>query len=361
MHVFWHRLWCSFCLMLGNQDSLIRYLLPIINFMKPNYLPGSFGAKVLSAEIKTQDVLHLHLKVSKRWPGFIAGQHISLTFNRKGRWLSRTFSLCSSTALWQTHRQVKLCCKIHKDGAFTPLLATLKTADRLNISVASGDFVWQKIPQSTTFIAAGSGITPIAAMLLSQDHWSSPVTLIYRVKDASNAALLGELQTLAAQQPLFSINLSQSQTESAADFASKVASLALTQQYYICGPALFMQAIHHALIKTGVSKDSIHQEQFGLPAPSLSSDDITKIQATFVQAGVAKNILMAKGLSLLQGAEQGGLQASFGCRMGVCFQCVCQKVSGQVRDIRSGVLSGHGEEQIQLCISQPVSELVIQL
>jgi ferredoxin-NADP reductase len=347
--------------MLGNQDSLIRYLLPIINYIKPNYLPGSFGAKVLSAEIKTQNVLHLHLKVSKRWPGFIAGQHISLTVNRKGRWSSRTFSVCSSTALWQTHQEVKLCCKIHEDGAFTPMLATVKTKDRLNISVASGDFVWQKTSQSTTFIAAGSGITPIAAMLLSQDNWSRPVTLIYRVKDTNNAALLGELQTLAAQQPLFSINLSQSHAESAAEFASKVVSLAQTQQYYVCGPAPFMQAMQHALITTGVSDDCIHQEQFGLSAPSLQGDDRTKIQATFVQAGVAQNILMAQGLSLLQGAEQGGLQATFGCRMGVCFQCVCQKISGQVRDIRSGVLSGHGEEQIQLCISQPVSELVIQL
>ena len=64
---------------------------------------------------------------------------------------------------------------------------------------------------------------------------------------------------------------------------------------------------------------------------------------------------------LLQSAEQYGLTPSFGCRMGVCFQCVCEKVSGQVRDMRSGTLSGHGREQIQLCISQPVSELVIKL
>jgi len=355
--------WSSFCRMLGNQDSLLCYLLPLIRVVKPNYLPGVYRAKILHLGLQHQQGVHVRLKVSRRWPGFVAGQHIELIINKNGRNIKRTFSLCSSLSQWQKHGEIELFCRVNPDGYFTPTLRRLKVGDEVNIGQAFGDFVWQAHDQTSTFIAAGSGITPIAAMLLSQRQWHCAVTLVYRVKNRLQAPLLAELQRLAQQQTLFSLVVSESSQESASEFITGLNTLPQTLHYYLCGPRDFMQTVRENLLGAGVDHAGIHQEQFGSVSHASSShqENDEQIITTFLQAGVPRNVTVSNTSNLLQGAELHGLSPNFGCRMGVCFQCVCQKVSGQVRDIRNGLLSGHGEEQIQLCISQPVSQLVIKL
>ena len=127
----------------------------------------------------------------------------------------------------------------------------------------------------------------------------------------------------------------------------------------------FMQQLRTTLSQHGVPAEHIKHEQFGFALPPAanikSSTTEPLLSANFIRAGISTAVTLNSQHSLLQSAEQHNLAPRFGCRMGVCFQCVCDKVSGQVRDIRSGALSGHGAEQIQLCISQPVTELVIKL
>lgn len=356
------RSWRAFCLMLGNQPSLTGYLLPLMQWLKPGFLPGQYRAQLVASAWQTADMIELTLQLSKRWPGFVPGQHINVTLNHNGRYLTRPFSICSSFTQWQSQGQISLCCKLNREGEFTPLLARLTKGQWLSVSAAQGEFVWQQPALSTVFIAAGSGITPVAAMLLSQRHWLSAVTLHYRVRGNENAALLAPLQQLAQRNPLFNLQLSDSRVETATEFSARLMQQPLQREFYLCGPARFMQQVTTNLTAQGVSTSQIHCEQF---APLLqnaahsSTDD--EINSTFIVAGLPKQIALPRMHSLLQSAEQQGLGPAFGCRMGVCFQCVCEKVSGQVRDMRNGLLSGHGREQIQLCISQPVTELVIKL
>ncbi|MGP9800595.1 flavin reductase family protein [Rheinheimera sp. NSM] len=363
MKPFISRLWRSFCLMLGNQSSLTLYFLPLLQRLWPGFLPGQYRALLVGKQWQTADMLQLSFQVSGRWPGFVPGQHLLLTLQHQGRYISRPFSICSPFRLWQSRRQIQLCCKINSAGEFTPLLQQLQNGTVVNISAAQGNFCRQQATLPTVFIAAGSGITPIAAMLLSQRHWLAPVTLHYRCRGSENAALLSELQQLAAKQPLFNLQLSDSRTEPFEQLQQAIGTNAAEQQFYLCGPAAFMQQIRAALLSRGVSAAQIRQEQFGLAMPLATghSNDTTPLTASFIHAGTSTQVTLNPQQSLLQNAEQHGLAPRFGCRMGVCFQCVCDKVSGQVRDLRSGTLSGHGAEQIQLCISQPVTELVIKL
>jgi stearoyl-CoA 9-desaturase NADPH oxidoreductase len=361
------RLWRAFCLMLGNQPALSRYLLPLIQQVFPGFLPGHYRARLSQKYWQTADMLHLTLSVSKRWPGFIPGQHIVLTLQHNGRYISRPFSICSALADWQSSRSIALCCKVSGGAEFTPLLNQLQNGTVVNISAAHGDFYWQQPAIAALFIAAGSGITPIASMLLSQRHWLAPVNLYYRCRGSENAALLTQLQQLAARQPLFTLTLSDSRMQPAADMLDALLPQAKDKHIYLCGPGSFMQQLQQCLADAGIPAPSIYKEQFGPALPAIASDTTTADgavsarQATFIRAGLPHQVSASTQHSLLQAAEQHGLTPSFGCRMGVCFQCVCDKVSGQVRDIRTGAVSGNGAEQIQLCISQPVTELVIKL
>lgn len=362
---FFARLWRSFCLMLANQPSLTLYFLPLLQRCWPGFVPGQYRAHLVTKQWQTADMLQLSLKVSPRWPGFVPGQHLLLTLYHNGRYISRPFSICSPLSLWQSHRHIQLCCKISSAGEFTPLLNLLNKGAVVNISPAQGDFYWQQPAMPAVFVAAGSGITPIAAMLLSQRHWLAPATLHYRVRGTENAALLKELKQLAARQPLFTLLLSDSRLEPAETLQQQLCASLSNKQFYLCGPQAFMQQLRTTLNQHGVPAEHIKHEQFGFALPPAanikSSTTEPLLSANFIRAGISTAVTLNSQHSLLQSAEQHNLAPRFGCRMGVCFQCVCDKVSGQVRDIRSGALSGHGAEQIQLCISQPVTELVIKL
>ena len=348
--------------MLGNQPSLTLYFLPLLQRCWPGFVPGQYRAHLVTKQWQTADMLQLSLKVSSRWPGFIPGQHLLLTINHNGRYISRPFSICSPISLWQSRQLIQLCCKINSAGEVTPLLNLLHKGAVVNISRAQGDFYWQQPAMPAVFVAAGSGITPIAAMLLSQRHWLAQATLHYRVRGTENAALLEELKQLAEKQPLFTLQLSDSRLEPAETLQQQLCSAISNTQFYLCGPQTFMQQLRSMLSQQGVPAEHIKHEQFGVALQSTSGDSKHRLlNANFIRAGISTAVTLNSEHSLLQSAEQHNLAPRFGCRMGVCFQCVCDKVSGQVRDIRSGALSGHGAEQIQLCISQPVTELVIKL
>ena len=62
---------------------------------------------------------------------------------------------------------------------------------------------------------------------------------------------------------------------------------------------------------------------------------------------------------LLTLAESAGLTPLSGCRMGICHTCVCRKVSGVTRDLRTGELSTDTDVDIQLCVSEPVGPVEI--
>src|SRR5690606_11347336 len=170
---------------------------------------------------------------------------------------------------------------------------------------------------------------------------------------------------LADKQPLFTLLLSDSRVEPAETLQQQLCADISNKQFYLCGPQTFMQQLRNTLSRHGVPAEHITHEQFGLALPAattdLSSTNNLLLSANFIRAGINTTVTLNSQHSLLQSAEQHNLAPRFGCRMGVCFQCVCDKVSGQVRDLRSGALSGHGAEQIQLCVSQPVTELVIKL
>ena len=352
--------------MLGNQPSVTLYFLPLLQRFWPGFVPGQYRAHLLAKQWQTADMLQLTFQVSGRWPGFVPGQHLLLTLKHQGRYISRPFSICSPLSLWQSQHKIQLCCKINRVGEFTPLLNQLQNGAVVNISAAQGDFCWQQPTLATVFVAAGSGITPIAAMLLSQRHWLAPATLHYRVRGTENSALLAELKQLAEKQPLFTLLLSDSRVEPAETLQQQLCADISNKQFYLCGPQTFMQQLRNTLSRHGVPAEYIKHEQFGLALPpattttGLSSTD-SLLSANFIRAGISTAVTLNSQHSLLQSAEQHDLAPRFGCRMGVCFQCVCDKVSGQVRDMRSGALSGHGAEQIQLCVSQPVTELVIKL
>ncbi|MBY0418695.1 MAG: iron-sulfur cluster-binding domain-containing protein [Pararheinheimera sp.] len=361
-------LYRQFSLMLANQPKLGYYLHPLLNWNKPALHPDYHSARIVDFCWETDQMLSVWLEPASSWAGFTAGQHLLVTMLHKGRYISRSFSISSSSALFEQQRQIRVSCRIQPQGEFTKALAAgISQLTHLSISEAMGDFVLAPnvdtaVEKSIVMVAAGSGITPLWSMLSSVRCWTSPVVLFYCVKNAAQAAFLAELKRLAVKQPLFKLQLIETATAGRLDLVQQLkakAGFSLTKAfYYVCGPAGMSRQYKDDLIQQGVPSTAIYAELFGL---AVAEAEGPVKQALIMQQGKVTTVEAAAGVSLLQAAEQQGLAPRFGCRIGVCYQCVCQKKSGQVLNLRTGQISGDGPEQIQLCISAAHSNLQIEL
>lgn len=361
-------LYRQFSFMLANQPKLGYYLKPLLNWNKPQLHPDYHAARVVDYCWETDQMLSVWLEPASSWAGFTPGQHLLVTMLHKGRYISRSFSISSSSALFAQQKQIRISCRIQPQGEFTKALAAdISGLTDLSISDAMGGFVLvpkadTALEQSIVMVAAGSGITPLWSMLSSVRCWTSPVVLFYCVKNSAQAAFLAELKRLAAKQPLFELQLIETEITGRLNLVQQLKAktgFSLTQAlYYFCGPAAMSRQYKDGLIQQGVLATAIHYELFGL---AVAAAEGPVKQALFMQQGKVTTVEAAAGVSLLQAAEQQGLTPRFGCRIGVCYQCVCQKKSGQVLNLRTGKISGDGPEQIQLCISAAHSDLQIEL
>ncbi len=116
-----------------------------------------------------------------------------------------------------------------------------------------------------------------------------------------------------------------------------------------------MEAVGSVFEQNGWS-EQLHQERFGLavkPVDVAASGD--------VQFARSERFVANTGATLLEQAEAAGLRPQHGCRMGICSTCTCRKTAGVVRNLQTGELSSEPDEQIRICISQPVGSVTLEL
>ncbi|MGI1998971.1 flavin reductase family protein [Shewanella frigidimarina] len=337
--------------------------------IKPAWRTHWFRAKVLGHELLRADVLQLDLSPEKAWPQAIAGQHVLLTVEINGRLMTRPFSI--SSAPEQSHNQypkkrvIRLTIKTNVDGAFTAkFLANIATGGYVNLSAPQGEFILSDsvLTEPSTplwFVAAGSGITPFMAMLnqlalLPQPQ--NPIELVYFAK-AGEHLYVDEL--MALQQQLSQLKVQLLIRKNDDNLVDALSDCTVQSQVLICGPSQFKHDVDQQLDAMKHPRQQRQAEYF--QAPTFTQTAAGEQHVNLTQCGQTSQLVLAAKDTLLSGLEQQGISANFGCRIGVCHQCQCVKKSGVVRNLRTGELSQSGEQLIQLCISQAVTPLELEL
>ena len=320
-------------------------------------------------------------------PKFQPGQFLTIQANISGKEHIRTYTLSSAPADPEYRLSVKLeqTTSSNPDGVFSNYIHnTLKVGDTLFAKAPRGGFVFDSNEQRpAVLLAGGVGITPMISM--ARDALNTgirtrsirPMSIFVSAKNMAQRAFFDELNEIS-QLSGGHINTFWALTQAdniaipGHDFHhSGRISASLLQSvlplddydYYLCGPAGFMQNMYDMLRKLGVVDKRIYAEEFG-PASLVREINIASTgfmqtpQAAaaiieFTQSKVEQAWSPEDG-SLLYFAENHGLTPEFGCRSGQCGACKVTLSEGIVcyQSEHSFLLEGN---EVLLCCAVPAA------
>jgi ferredoxin-NADP reductase len=209
-------------------------------------------------------------------------------------------------------------------------------------------------------LSAGSGITPVMAMLRSvlQTESTTEVVFVHTARSREDVIFASELDAIASSRPNVKVRLHFTSESGRLDAGQllQIAHEAGDVPAFVCGPESFMDSVRSAWREAG-REDQLRFEWFGLPARASDDGDAQQVDAAHSQ----RTFVAAAGQPLLAAAEAAGLRPAFGCRIGVCHTCKCRKISGVTVDLRDGRISDEPGEMIQLCISAARSPVTLEL
>ena len=288
---------------------------------------------------------------------FIAGQYINIKKNLAGEELRRAYSICSSPK----SGELRIAIKAVDNGTFSVFAATiLKEGDVLEISKPEGKFVLETDSANAKNylgIAAGSGITPIMAMIKAviAEEPNSTFTLIYGNKTAADTIFKDEIALLHNAHPAqFKVQYVISREKNEAALFGRIDKSNLNfilknkfknvdfDEAFICGPETMIIASKETLTENGLAEKNIHFELF---TPPVIADSETKTtfegtcEITILLDDEETTFEMDSKLTILTAALKEGLDAPYSCQGGICSSCLAKVTEGKAVMEKNSILS----------------------
>jgi len=273
-----------------------------------------------------------------------SGQFVSFKIPWEGKILVRSYSISSSP---HTDGEFKITAKRVDDGRISNWLNDrVKPGDELAVVPPAGLFVLGPETRGIVLFAGGSGITPVVSILKTALATTErSVDLVYANRDARSVIFRAEIDALAAAHPdRFGTTYYFDDTDGfiSADRVRRHVADDLERDFYMCGPAPFMDVIEDTLHGLGVSgRGKIHIERFVSPHdPDVAAEPVevateaavegTPDAITIVLDGTEHQVPYQEGDSVLAAARRAGLDPPFSCEEGYCSCCMAKLAEGDV-------------------------------
>ncbi len=229
-------------------------------------------------------------------------------------------------------------------------------------------------------LSAGVGVTPMIAMandIIAEGQKTGNMRHLYFIHGTQNGrshAFAGHIANLSGEHAAVTTHIAYSRAQGSdqcfdsqghVDVALLKSVLPFDDyDFYLCGPAPFMQSLYDGLLELGVRDERVHFESFG-PATvrkqTRRSDKpaaVGKIATDPVTVKFSKSNIEAvwspeKG-TLLELAEQAGLSPAFSCRSGNCGTCATRLTGGAV-DYATEPSAAYNDGEVLLCCTTPRS------
>jgi ring-1,2-phenylacetyl-CoA epoxidase subunit PaaE len=309
---------------------------------------------------------------------FIAGQYVTIKTEIKEQEVRRAYSICSSP----NSNELKIAIKAVKNGFFSVFACeNLKEGDQLEISKPEGKFLLETSKSNDKNylgIAAGSGITPVMAMIKAvlTEEPNSTFTLVYGNRTLADTIFKNELEQLQNQYPnQFFVQYLYSREQQPNALFGRIdegnLNYVLKNKFkdkvfdvsYLCGPETMIENAKTTLLANGLKEETIHFELFTSPTSSenISTNKFEgSCEITVLVDDEETTFTMDSKSTILKASLKEGVDAPFSCQGGICSSCMAKITEGSAIMEKNTILTdAEVKEGIVLtCQAHPTSQKI---
>lgn len=348
------------------------------------------------------------------------GQFVNLQIEMDGQSVIRPYSISSSPTrpyhLSITVKRVPAADPDSPPGLVSNWLHDhLMVGDRVKfLNGPLGQFTClPHLPAKMLLISAGSGITP----MISMSRWvqdtlaESDIVFLHSARTPDDIVFRTELETMSAQMPNFRLAITLTRSlpgRSWMGFTGRISKSMLAliapdlmeRAVFVCGPERFMQDIRSTLEAMNFPMQNYQEESFGgkkSPPKSIQLEERLEPQtvisngnsfsngssnsnrhqleitdsATATTAETAavhftksgKTVAADGSTSILELAEQEGIQLPSACRVGACGACKVLTQQGQIHYDTPPMALSAADKQVGYalaCVAYPVDRIEVE-
>jgi ferredoxin-NADP reductase len=329
---------------LAALSTLTTPLLPedFAELFNPLWSTSELRGRVVEVRTETERAATVRIRPGRGWAGHRAGQYVPLGVDVEGVRHWRTYSLTSTPS----DPCLSITVQALPGGVVSNHLVHSSAVGQIvHLKPAAGDFVLpDPVPDRLLMISAGSGITPVMAMLrtLAERGALPDIVLVHSAPTSADVIFADELEAFGGLGLRVIARITRSQGRLSLVELDTLCPDWREREALVCGPAgLLDDAAAHWVQHPG----RLRIERFTTPARAGGGTGGT------VGFGTIATVTVDAQTSLLEAGEAAGVPLPSGCRMGICFGCVLPLRAGQVRDLRTGRVHGEPGDLIQTCIS----------
>jgi ring-1,2-phenylacetyl-CoA epoxidase subunit PaaE len=307
-----------------------------------------------------------------------AGQYLTLVHRTQNQEIRRSYSITSSPVLSEP---LTIGIKRIPNGLVSRQMVDLGQPGHQVLTTGTGGFftlpATTQAYQQVFFFAAGSGITPVFALLKTVLHAHSALAavLVYSNHAPEQTIFREALIALEGQFPnrfrllfLFSNHPDLSRARLHKDLVKLILrqeALAPPQQLlcYICGPLNYMRMCVYGLREAGVPFAQIRKENFSTdkPAAPVRPPDTQAHAVTLYYQKQVYRLRVQYPTTILRAARQAGIGLPYSCEVGRCGNCVARCTAGQVWLTSNEVLTDKelANGLVLTCVGFPVGGDVV--
>ncbi len=349
-----------------------------------------YPLQLINIRRETPECVSLEFAVSEKWRktfAYRAGQYLTLRATLQGEELRRAYSLCSAPY----ENRWKVAVKEVPGGRFSTFANRhLPKGTILDVMPPKGDFVWKPQAQGRgvyVFFAAGSGITPIIAMI-KEGLYREPDSnfiLFYGNRTTEQIIFREELAGLknryprrlavhyvmSGEHPGSELFYGRIDREKCKTFFQYLVSPQEVDDFYLCGPLGMIEEVEAALNDFSVPSGKWHKELFTTTDDKVAKKEqgqtVEKQAVAHAQIEVIidDDVFRFEWNGLADNIVDAGLENNidipYSCKGGVCSTCKAKVLEGKVHMRTNYALE---EDQVKAgyvlsCQCVPLSEKVV--
>ena len=288
----------------------------------------------------------------------LPGQFVTFAVRPIDEVVRRSYTIASSP----TRRDyLEVTIKREVQGTVSNFLHHVHEGDTLQVTGPSGNFTFMgEGANSIVLISGGVGITPMMSVLryVTDRSWAGDIFFIYGCRTEHDVIYREELEYLARRYPSLHLTFVAQEVSSGSwphargfitqELLAQTVPHIQTRRIHLCGPPPMMEAIKKHLAALDVPTSQIKTEVFiGKERPSSVRPEEGQAAATSTspaespgpaatEVAVAtfarskRSALLPPNKTVLEAAEDVGVDIEYSCRVGVCGLCKVKLLTGTV-------------------------------